>query len=213
MKNSESMEELLKNLEEFDEVISSHNGLEVPETGRERDFATIPRSELPVKKQPPEISITSAENQARSQSSTPEMYRKPKPDLAPKPNLVQNGVSHGKKGPEAPASPVAPPRRKKGTRMSQKLKDKMGRFEATSPGKNQSLPAAAQPTANSPPPKPERDEKKRMKSRLEAMTERQVCSSAPVSRTVSPDIAESEEGREGKGGGRHVRVYSVYLFF
>ena len=197
---SESMEELLKNLEEFDEVISSQNGLEVPEAGRERDFATIPRSELPVKQQPPEISITSAENQVGAQTSMPEMPRKSKPDLAPKPNPVQNGVSHAKKERERAASPVAPPRRKKGTRQSQKMKDKMGKFEATSPGKNQSSPAAPQPTANSPPPKPERDEKKRMKSRLEAMMEHQVCSSAPVSRTVSPDITESEEGKEGRGG-------------
>ena len=210
VKKSESMEELLKNLEEFDEVISSQNGPETPDMEqKERDFATIPRSELPVKKAP-EISITEAGQKVKSQ--TPELSRKPKPDLAPKPNLVQNGLSHMQQE-TASASPKAPPRRKKGTRLSQKLKERMGKFESSgssgeAPIGRAESPQPGRPSSNSsPPPKPARDEKKRMKTRLEAMVEKQACSSAPVSRTVSPENPESEkwEGEKGKwereGGG------------
>ena len=201
VQKSESMEELLKNLEEFDEVISSQNDLETPEEQRERDFATIPRSELP------KLAIQMAEQgerKSRSPSRTPEPVRKlVKPDGDSQP--VQNGVSQ---------SPVAPPRRKK-SKMSQKLKDRVGVFEGSDefinaskpvvpsskpvvpggkPGVNRPLRTAPKATVSSvPPPKPERDEKKRMKSRLEVMaTGRQECSSAPVSRNASPDIADSK---------------------
>ena len=171
VQKSESMEELLKNLEEFDEVISSQNDAETPEIeGRERDFATIPRSELP-----PGLD---RDRKSKSPSRTPELGRKPM--------IVENGHS-----PEtSPGNkPTAPPRRKK-NKMSQKLKDRMGIFE----GSESDKPVRPAPKVTSAPPqKPERDEKKRMKTRLEVMATRQESSSAPVSRNASPDITDTSE--------------------
>ena len=204
---SESMEELLKNLEEFNEVISSQDGVEALEAEeREKDFATIPRSELPVRKTPG-IQVTNEDTKSKSASNTPEVLRRSKPDIAPKPNL-QNGFSHSQ--PEETirhdasppkASPKAPPRKK---RISQKLKDRAGMFESSESETQPPLPSKpgasvkpVRPAPSSPaPPKPERDEKKRLRSRLEVMAERQAPSSAPVSRTTSPDIGERERERE-----------------
>ena len=175
VQKSESMEELLKNLEEFDEVISSQNDAETPEIeGRERDFATIPRSELP-----PGLD---RDRKSKSPSRTPELGRKPV--------IVENGhsreTSPGKK-------PTAPPRRKK-SKMSQKLMDRVGIFEGSESDKPVIKPVRPAPKVTSaPPPKPERDEKKRMKTRLEVMASRQESSSAPVSRNSSPDITDISE--------------------
>ena len=196
VKKSESMEELLKNLEEFDEVISSQNGPESPENEeRERDFATIPRSELPIKKMPG-IQIMDENRQVKSLTNTPEATRKLK---SARPKSVQNGLSHSQPDEPDLPKPKAPPRRKK-NKMSQKLQERLGIFESSESGSD--APAKpAKPTVavkparlapNAPPPKPERNEKKRMWSRLEIMAERQACSSAPVSRNVSPDNGESE---------------------
>ena len=193
---SESMEELLKNLEEFDEVISSQNDLESPPENeeRERDFATIPRSELPITIKPSDES-----RKSKSPSRTPEMPRKPKPNA---PKLVQNGLSPSDEAPAPPSKPTAPPRRKK-NKMSQRLKDRVGVFESSDqPNDVPPAPASVKPvrpapkvSSPSPPPKPERDEKKRMKTRLEVMAtgrQQETCTSAPVSRNASPDITESE---------------------
>ena len=201
-KKSESMEELLKNLEEFDEVISSQNGPESPENEeRERDFATIPRSELPVPKKAPGIKISEEGSlQSRSLSNTPEATRKTKPEIPLRPKLVQNGFSHSQPDEPTQSKPTAPPRRKRKT--SQKMKDRMGVFEGSesggeTPADSKPPPPSGKPVylarkSASPPPKPERDEKKRLRSRLEVMAERQASSSAPVSRNASPDIGEGQ---------------------
>ena len=206
VQKSESMEELLKNLEEFDEVISSQNDPESPENEeQERDFATIPRSELPVKKAPG-IQIIDEDRKSKSLSSTPEVTRRVKPTVPLKPKPVQNGFSHSQPDeptqtkPDEPtqAKPKVPPRRKK--RMSQKLKNRVGVFESSESssdavGKPVTSAKPVRPAPKlSPPPKPVRDEKKRMRSRLEVMAERQACTSAPVSRNTSPDNIESKCG-------------------
>ena len=192
VKKSESMEELLKNLEEFDEVISSQNGptsLEIEE--QERDFATIPRSELPVAKKSLGVpSVMDEDQKSKSTSNTPEAVRKSKPSVPSRQKLVQNGFSHSQPDEPTQPKPMAPPRRKK--KMSQQLLDRVGVFEDGSsskptPGLKPVRPAPRVP-ASCPPPKPERDETKRKKTRLEVMAERQASSSAPTSRNASPDV-------------------------
>ena len=181
VQKSESMEELLKTLEEFDEVISSQNDAETPEIeGRERDFATIPRSELP-----PGLD-RDGKSKSKSPSRTPEPIRKPV--------IVENGHSPESSSSSSP-KPTAPPRRKK-NKMSQKLKDRVGIFEGSESDKPVIKPVRPAPKATSsvPPPKPERDERKRTRTRLEVMaTSRHESSSAPVSRNASPDITDSSE--------------------
>ena len=201
MAASNSMEELLKTLEEFDvshDILGNQNGEK--ENKEQRDYATIPRSELPERKRisesettaedsmspplvPPVINIsemdtepvvtTKPEPPAKPQSvSKPKVPSKPdipaKPKLPPKPP-VENGLDR-----EGSPQPIPPPRIKK------------GRLTKKSNGKSES----SAPTRHAPPPpppsKPKDDRKSKRMSRLEAVEKIQP-SSAPVSRTASPE--------------------------
>ena len=130
-KASQSMEDLFKDLEEFDELnsLSLPNGLHSHDKG-ERDFATIPRSELPPhhdsdedkegekltirSPETPEISITNEkgasltpspeEDQASfSAPAKPPRMRK-KPQWPPQPQAVGGAENHT--GGEKPTSPL-----------------------------------------------------------------------------------------------------------
>lgn len=137
---SNSMEELLKNLEEFDAVQDTF-GKEGPKPG-ERDYATIPRSELPEKRvsesevegrsaspSVPKIDVTAeAESLPKPLPARPQRRPKPKVQPArpqppsvlkpsPPPKPVENGVDR-----EEGLQPTPPPRTRR-HRSSQKAKE------------------------------------------------------------------------------------------
>ncbi len=147
---SNSMEELLKNLEEFD---AGHD--EFGKGGREgrgdRDYATIPRSELPVREEKkiseseaeerstspsiPKINVTTeTEAQPKPLPSRPQRRPKPKvqsaspqPPESPKPTLPPRPVENGYDR-LVGSQPTPPPRVKRG-RMSQKAKETQDQAE------------------------------------------------------------------------------------
>ena len=103
-KASQSMEDLFKDLEEFDELssLSLPNGLHNLNKG-ERDFATIPRSELPVRRDEEAVGLT-----AQSPADTPT------PDICV---TDEKGTSSQTSSPEEQPrqqdAPAKPPRTKK----------------------------------------------------------------------------------------------------
>lgn len=216
---SKSMEDLFNDLAEFDatqELLEKHNG--VKERGTERDYATIPRNELPANEGkkvtemeppakedsppppfPPRIDIT--ESSSSSPKIRPKSERPPKPQIPTKPKAfsrpqpppkpvvpnkpripparpVQNGLDRERKS-ESPQPPPVPPPRTKKTRSLKKSKggESERQEERTSP----------KPARHAPPPPPKPKEQKPRQWALLEAAEKPACSSAPVSRTASPE--------------------------
>ena len=116
--SSASMEELFRNLEEFDELASNPSPMnDLLDTDKsERDFATIPRNELPPRWDEGEVETTTA---AASQPSTPDAtVSGQEPTLAQSPtkdNAYLSSLAPAKpprrrsKKSEPPSSPAPPP--------------------------------------------------------------------------------------------------------
>ena len=158
VKESKSMEELFKNLEEFDEFSGSTppltNGIHNKDKG-ERDFGTIPRDELPIKVEDDdedegEDDEATDESEAREGGTTP--ARTPdicvtEPSLESRPTLSVSSEPSKPSSPSPSASSVSsqPPAKPPRLRKKQAL------------AKKQSKPTPAVPVASSkpqPPPKP-----------------------------------------------------------
>ena len=217
VKSSSSMEDLLRNLEEFDELASPSplNEWDVDVERGERDFATIPRNELPPKFESSDSSpdlLNTQTNDSIAPQKPPRKRSKKKPDppssLPPPPpesppettteNRLQTNTVGGE-GHESPL-PQPPPRRKsrKGT-TERRNEDKKGQASPVPPPKPSSLsrekespllssrksPIVPRKPAPIPPPKPKGFSKPVPGWRVNL--EKPVCSSAPVSRTVSPE--------------------------
>lgn len=125
IRSSSSMEELFRNLEEFDELASTNpspmNDL-LDMDRSERDFATIPRSELPPRREEIEVETdipTVSPSPGHSQPSTPDaMVSGQEPRLAQSPtkdNTQLPSLAPAKpprrrsKKAEPPSSPAPPP--------------------------------------------------------------------------------------------------------
>ncbi len=220
VKSSSSMEDLLRNLEEFDELASpsplNEWNLDV-ERGK-RDFATIPRNELPPKFDSSDSSpdlLNTQTNDSLAPQKPPRKRSKKKPEpsssLPPPPpesppettteNRLQTNIVGGE-GRDSPV-PQPPPRRKsrKGT-TERKNEDNKGQASPVPPPKPLSLsrekespllssrkspivPHKPGKSSPIPPPKPKGFSKPIPGWRVNL--EKPVCSSAPVSRTVSPE--------------------------
>lgn len=212
VKPSSSMEDLLRNLEEFDELASPSplNEAVLGVDQGERDFATIPRNELPPKF---DSSDSSPDLQSRHTTGSsapqkpPRKRSKKKPEPPSEPPLpppksppqsrLESTTTSSPEGRESPV-PQPPPRRKsrKGTserkdsaspavpakplslsreKQSPLLSSRNSPMVPPKPGKPAPLP----------PPKPSGLSKAIPAWRVSL--EKPVCSSAPVSRTVSPE--------------------------
>ena len=137
-KASQSMEDLFKDLEEFDELnsLSLPNGLHSLNKG-ERDFATIPRSELPVRREEEEVRLA-----AQSPANTPT------PDICV---IDDNGASQTPSPEEQhhQDAPAKPPRMKK----KQKQQGEPGAGAgAGGSAIASSLPSIKKPVSPVPPP-------------------------------------------------------------
>lgn len=212
VKSSSSMEDLLRNIEEFDELASPSpliEGLSAADQG-ERDFATIPRNELPPKFDSSDSS-PDLQNRHTIGSSAPKKpprkrsKKKPEPPseppLPPFESPPQGRVETNTVSSESHESlvPQAPPRRKsrKGTSegkeaASPALPAKPSQSPLLSSRNSPIVPPKPGKSAPLPPPKPAGLAKPIPGWRVSI--EKPICSSAPVSRTVSP-----EDGRLSAG--------------
>ncbi len=207
VKSSSSMEDLLRNLEEFDELASPSpltEGLLSADQG-ERDFATIPRNELPPKF---ESSDSSPDLQSRhtigaSPPQKPPRKRsknRPEPPLplseSPPPSKLKINPASAE-GRESPV-PQPPPRRKsrKGTSERKEVAATILPAKPPSLSREKQCPLLSSRNlpvvppkpgkfAPLPPPKPSGLNKPIPGWHVNL--EKPVCSSAPVSRTVSPE--------------------------
>ena len=219
IKSSASMEELFRNLEEFDELgsPSAQNGEEIEGDRSERDFATIPRSELPPPRvEPPKsstpdrLTVESAAPQkpprrrSKKQSEPPSTPAPPPPEAVPPLKSTESGQqAEGvvRTGGESPL-PQAPPRRrsrKASEKKEENNKESVVQSSPVPPQKSASpqgrdSPLLSRGKASPPvPPKPSPAIPPKPKALSKpipawrANLDKPACSSAPVSRTVSPD--------------------------
>ena len=218
IKSSSSMEELFRNLEEFDELASpsANNEGEVEGDRGERDFATIPRSELPPPKvespKPERLTVESIAPQkpprrrSKKQSEPPSTPAPPPPEATQLQKSEENGrqlEGVGSDGSESPR-PQAPPRRKSRKASLQKEPTSGESVAQSSPLPPQKSSSPVSQGRDSPllyrgkasppiPPKPSPvipPKPKALSKPIPAWRtniDKPACSSAPVSRTVSPD--------------------------